>query len=990
MLAVFVAAALSLAAAPLSGLHWRSIGPAAAGGRMAAVAGSDRVDGLYFAGVAGGGLFRTRNGGLTWDDVWSDQPAASVGAVAIAASDPRIVWAGTGEPNPRNDASYGDGVWVSYDQGGHWRHAGLERSFIVSRILIDPHDPKTVLVAALGDSFADSPDRGVYRTTDAGATWRKTLYAGPESGAIDLASSPLRPGDVFAAIWQFRRRPWNFVSGGGADGLYRSRDGGLTWAKIVGRGFPSGPLGRIGVAVAPSDPQRVYAVVQSRAGTLWRSDDGGVTWRMTIADTDVDQRPFYMSRLAVDPTDRDRLFSMSENLLESDDGGYHFHEVTSAVHQDHHDMWIARDGRRMIEANDGGSPISIDGGARWDQRFNISIAQIYHVGFDHNVPYDVCGGMQDNDSFCGPSDSLNPIGILNSDWRDVGNDGDGSWVWPDPRDPDLVWNVGVNALNGQLGIYDRSSRQNFDVTPYVGDTNGMAIAGFPYRFNWEAPLAFSPLEPDAAYFGGNVVFKTIDRGRNWTVISPDLTRDEKSHQQPAGGPVNFDMSGAEFYDTILDIAPSPRDAGVIWVGTDDGLVQLTRDGGKTWRDVSVRGIGPYGRVNCVEASPFDAGSAFAVIDRHMMGDPRPYVFATADYGATWHAIDSGLPSMQYAHAIRQDPHQPDVLYLGLEQGIWVSFDRGERWRSLQLDMPAVAVRDMRVQPDANDLVVATHGRGFWILDDLTPLQGLSNGASAQGFQWLRPVVYQYWRWWTAGYGVQAGECCAPAGQLAGENPPPGLIISYFLTAPQRRKPALEVLDSSGAVIAHVQTTNAAGLNRTYWNLAADPPVAWDSARDWNKGPSSGPPVPPDSYRIRLSLDDVGSESTVVVSPDPRARWTHDDYVAKYCIQSELDAELSAIDTALNDLDARGMQNSPEYKSLTSHPVNSEDDLWFPDRLRERITILQSSLGLSAGPPSSAHLQEAAAISKQFKAAMHGLSIQLPALCLKGPTSVGPV
>ncbi len=970
MLAVLAAAALSLAATPLSGLHWRSIGPAIAGGRMAAVAGSDRDAGLYFAGVAGGGLFRTRNGGLTWDDVWSSQPVASVGAVAVAPSDPHIVWAGTGEPNPRNDASYGDGVWVSHDDGEHWRHAGLDGAFIVSRILIDPRDPRTLIVGALGDSFNDSTERGAYRSTDGGLTWSKTLYVGPQSGVADLASSPSRPDVVFAAIWQFRRRPWNFTSGGPDDGLYRSLDGGRTWRKIVGRGFPAGPLGRIGVAVSQSDPQRVYAVVQSGEGTLWRSDDGGTTWRMTNADTDVNQRPFYMSRIAVDPSDPNRIFSLSENLLESDDGGYRFHEVTSALHQDHHDIWIAHDGRRMIEANDGGSPISLDGGERWDQRFNLSIAQSYHIGFDRNVPYDVCGGMQDNDSFCGPSDSLNPIGILNADWRDVGNDGDGSWVWPDPRDSRFIWNVGVSALNGQLGVYDMTSRQNFDVTPYVGDTNGEVLADFPYRFNWEAPIAFSPLEPGAAFFGGNVIFKSIDRGRNWSVISPDLTKDEKAHQQPSGGPVNFDMSGAEFYDTILDIAPSPKDANVIWAGTDDGLVQLTRDGGATWHDVSVPGIGPYGRVNCVEASPFDAASAFAVIDRHFMGDPTPYVYATTDYGATWRAISAGLPSSQYAHVIRQDPSEPDVLYLGLEQGIWVSFDRGTHWRSLQLDLPTVAVRDIRIQPDAHDLVIATHGCGFWILDDLLPIEGLaSDVAGGDAGVHVRNVAYQYWRWWTAQYGVQQGECCTAAGEFVGENPPPGAIISYYLPAPQAQPPTIKIADASGRAIAHVSGTNVAGVNRVYWDLAEDPPVPWESARDWNKGPSSGPPVVPGSYSVQVFMGGDLASEPVQVKPDPRASWTQADYVARYQIERELDDELSAIDAVLNDLDKRGVQNSAAYKALTSHPINSEDDLWFADRVRERITILQSSLGLSQGPPTPAHVREAAEIRAQFDAAM---------------------
>ncbi len=931
--------------------------------------GSDRDPLLYFAGVAGGGLYRTRDGGMSWHDVWSRLPVASVGAVTVAASDDRIVWAGTGEGNPRNDASYGDGVWRSLDGGTTWRHMGLDGSFVITRILVDPHDPQTVLAAALGDTFKDSDERGVYRSSDGGFTWTKVLYVGPTTGIADLAWNARNPHVVFAAAWQFRRKPWTFDSGGIDDGLYRSVDEGRTWSKVSGGGFPSAPLGRIGLAVAPSDARRVYAVVQSKTGVLWRSDDGGVTWELVNSDSEVNQRPFYMSRIAVDPSNADHLFAMSENLMESTDGGRHFHEVTGAVHQDHHDLWIARGGVRMIESSDGGSPISLDGGKTWDERYNTARGQLYHVGYDLQNPYDVCGGLQDNDSYCGPSDSLNPLGILNADWRDVGNDGDGSWVWPDPRDPSLVWNVGVSALNGQLGIDDVRTRQNYDISPSVRDTNGSALAGLPYRFNWEAPVAFSAREPDAAYFGGNVVFKTLDRGRHWAVISPDLTLDDPLHQQQAGGPVNFDVSGAEFYDTILDIAPSPRDSRVIWVGTDDGLVQLTRDGGRSWRNVTMKDVGAFGRVACVEASPWSSGSAFVVVDRHFMGDPSPYVFETSDFGTTWRPIAAGLPLLQYAHAVRQDPRNADILYLGLEQSVWVSFDRGARWEPLQLDMPTVAARDLRVQPVANDLIVATHGRGFWILDDLAPLQSLVRAQAAGDFLFQPRTAYQFWRWWSNGYGNQAGECCATAGVFVGENPPAGVTVSYYLRRPLAAAPHLDFLDGSGRVAAQLDGTNDAGVNRVSWDLAEDGPVKWNSARDWNKGPSEGPSVLPGTWTVRLGMGSRALSRTFAVKPDPRARWSMSDYAARYRLVRELDREISAIDVKLNALDARGLEKSAAYRELTSNPLNSEDDLMIPDGLRERVATLILSLGLSQGPPSAAHLREAAEIRAQFDAAI---------------------
>ncbi|MBV8366111.1 MAG: hypothetical protein JO194_06395, partial [Candidatus Eremiobacteraeota bacterium] len=553
-------------------LHWRSIGPGQSGGRVTSVAGTNADPYLYYIGAAGGGVFRTDNGGLTWTAVWDRQPVAAIGALAIAASDKRIVWVGTGESKPRNDASYGDGIWVSRDGGASFSHRGLADSYIVSRILISPSDPNRVIAGVLGNPFLDSTERGVYVTADGGATWRRTLYAGAQTGAADLACDA-RCREVFAGMWQFRRKPWTFTSGGADDGLYKSLDGGLHWRRLAGHGLPSSEMGRIGVAVAPSDARVVYALIESREGVLWRSRDGGDHWQLVNRDSALNQRPFYMSRLEVDPRNAAHVFFLSEDMFESKDGGATFTQIKSAVHQDHHAMWIARDGRRMIEGDDGGAPISVDGGVNWDWRFNIAIGQIYHLGYSQGNPYQVCGGFQDNDSFCGPTDSLDPLGILPPNWRDVGNDSDGVFTIPDRVDPNIVWNVGVNVLTGQITTYLLDSRQAYDVSPYARDTNGAGLAGLRYRFNWEAPLAISPLDPTIAYFGGNVLFKSGDHGRTWQAVSPDLTRNEAAHQQAAGGDVTLDVSGAEFYDTLLSIAPSPLDASVIWVGTDDGLVQ---------------------------------------------------------------------------------------------------------------------------------------------------------------------------------------------------------------------------------------------------------------------------------------------------------------------------------------------------------------------------------------------------------------------------------
>ncbi|MDQ6780976.1 MAG: hypothetical protein M3Z37_07485 [Candidatus Eremiobacteraeota bacterium] len=990
------AAAASNGALDFAGLHWRSIGPAVAGGRVAAVAGSDADPFLYYMGAAGGGVYRTRDGGATWVDVFSKQPSASIGAIALAPSDRRIVWVGTGESKPRNDITLGDGVWQSRDGGDTWVRRGLDGTALISRVLIHPANPDVVLVAALGDPYKDSGERGVYRTSDGGKSWQHTLSVGPASGASDLAWDRTRAKLVFAGIWQLRRLPWTFTSGGDRDGLYRSKDGGVTWQRLTGHGLPNGRMGRIGVAIAPGDPRRVYALIQSQAGALWRSDDSGDHWRQMSADTLINQRPFYMSRVEVDPRDPNHVFFLSEDLVESKDGGHTFHDLRGAVHQDHHGLWIAADGKRMIEANDGGASISLDGGNVWDQRYNVSIAQIYHIGYDRQNPYHVCGGMQDNDAYCGPSDSLSQLGILNRDWRDVGNDGDGSWVWPDPLDPQLVWNVGVRDLNGQLGVYSLTSRQNFDVTPYLHDTNGAPLAGLPYRFEWEAPIALSPRDPHVAYFGANVVFETSDRGLHWKQISPDLTRAEAAHQQVAGGPINTDVSGAEFYDTLLDIAPSALADGVIWTGSDDGLVHVTRDGGNHWRDVTPPHVGPYGRIDSIEASPHAASSAFVVVDRHVMGDPAPYAFATDDYGASWKALNGDLASDDFVRVIRQDVHNPDILYAGTEHGVRVSFDRGQHWRSLQLNLGTVSVHDMRVQPAANDLLIATHGRGFFILDDLSSIE---NGADAArgGFAFFQPrTAYNFYRWWSGEYGTQAGECCAASNFFAGENPPAGALLTFYQARAAKTKPTLTISDASGHEIVHTTAPNQAGWNRFSWDLAEDGAVPWLSAKGWNQGGADGPSVIPGAYRLTLRAGDMTQQRTLEVKPDPRATWTQAQYVERHDFLRSLYDELTQVDRALNALDdyrralarqlqsdalSRGSSQTQTLKArlnearalsaeLSSNPRNSEDDQWRPDRLRERLQTLIDAFGLlSQGPPLEGHRREAAEIKQQFDALM---------------------
>lgn len=969
------------------GVQFRALGPAAAGGRVTAVAGSDRDPQLYYVGGAGGGVFKSDDGGISFRPVWNGPTYGAIGALAVAPSDPQTVWAGTGEANPRNDVSWGDGVYLSRDGAKTWRQVGLADTSHVARILVDPRDPRVALVAALGDPWKDSPARGVYRTTDGGRHWSKTLYAGPASGAIDLAWNPRRPENVFAAIWQFRRTPWSASSGGPVDGLYRSRDGGRSWAKVTGHGFPGGLLGRIGIALAPSDPRRVYAVVQSKAGTIWRSDDGGDTWRKTSDSTLPEQRPFYFSRLAVDPTNENRVVSLSMLMTVSKDGGRTWKHLADNLHPDQHALWWSRDGKRMIEGNDGGVVLSNDGGAAWAFLDRIPLAQIYHVGFDLGKPYTLCGGLQDNYGWCAPTTGRNGTGLTNRDWYSVVG-GDGMFVQPDPLDPALIW---ADAQDGWLSIYDSRARQSIDVTPYPHDPFGSAtsLAESPYRFNWNSPLAFSPQDGHVAYFGGNVVFETRDRGRHWAPISPDLTRNEKAHQQLSGGPITLDLSGAETYDTLLALAPSPKEAGVIWTGSDDGLVQLTRDGGAHWRDVTPAGWPKYGRVEVVEPSPHAPGTAFALLDRHELGDRAPYVAVSDDYGASWRSIAANLPHDAPVRVIRQDPREPNLLYAGTETGLWLSYDRGGRWERLRAGLPTVAVYDVRVQPSENDLLVATHGRGFYVLDDLAPLQGLAAARRDRtAFFSVREATL--WPSWPSDEGA------TPADRVFAPNAPSGAVLTFYQRDKARERPWFEIVDANGRVVrtlrgqtpfdpadppkterAKYYVGNEPGLNRATWDGTEEGPVRWRGTSFQNAGPTSGPEALPGSYTARLHRDGQVFEQRFTLADDPRSPWSAAQRAERHAYLATVYGWLDGLDRALNALDVRARGASPAERArlaalrdeLTSDPRNDEDQLTKTSRVRERVWGLTWNTSGSLQPPFAQHAAALDALRPQVERAL---------------------
>lgn len=948
---------------------FRQIGPAISGGRVTAVAGVPGDPNIYYVGSADGGVFRTDNGGSTWKALFQYESTLSIGALAVDAHNPSLVWAGTGEGNVRNDVAFGDGIYKSGDAGDHWTRMGLEGTSQIARILIDPQNSDVVLVAVMGSPWEDSPERGVFRTTDGGRTWQKTLYLGPSVGVADMAMDPHNPLLVYASTYKYRRTPWSYTDGGPEDAIWRSSDGGQTWMRLSGHGLPPGPVTRIGLAVAASDPNIVYAVMGAKEGVVWRSDDSGEHWNMVGDNQEADVRPFYFSHIFVDPKNADHVFALSMFLMESKDGGKNWAPTAKDTHGDNHAMWIDPvEGKRIIEGNDGGVILSRDNGAHWDFVHNMAIGQLYHVATTEGFRYRTCGGLQDNSAWCGESASKNPQGILDRSWWDL-NGGDGIYAIPDPTDPDRIYNSTQNQV---LGVFDRRSEQWFDIEPYPRDMGGGGVAEYPYRFNWQAAFAISPANPKVLYAGGNVVFRSEDAGHSWQPISPDLTRNDKSKQQPSGGPIMGDNSGAEVYDTILTIAPSTKDPNVIWVGTDDGLVQLSRDGGAHWSNVThMTGVPEWGRVECIDPSDSNPAEAVISVDRHFLGDFTPYIFRTTDYGATWHSITGNLPKV-YARSARQDPKNPHLYYAGLENGLYVSWDDGARWYLFGLGLPNVSVYDMTFQRRQNDLVLATHGRSVWILDDLTPFQQYTQQLGQEPLHLfpIRPAE-RFWPWSQ----IEA----LGSGAFYGTNPPYGALISYNVGHEVKEPGTLVIKDAQGHVVRtlkdlrdleageelpepttappspakagaqpqargqeaepiHPTTPPAStqaqeqvkpkpseetakpgapkevpwvpgqpGMHRIAWDLRSDGPVRWLAAKEFNQGPKSGALVPPGEYTATLTLGGQSATEKLTVAQDAASKASVADMQQQYQTELQVLHMISQVDTALNRMDAMQQQ-----------------------------------------------------------------------------------
>ncbi len=763
-------AAQSVDVRALGELSWRSLGPAAIGGRISAIEGVPGNPTIVYAATGSGGLFKSVNAGTTWQPIFERPPLISIGDIAIDPKDPEKIWLGTGEANVRNSVSYGDGVYFSGDGGKTWDRRGLDRTITISRIQIDPGNAQRVFVAALGHPFGSNPERGVFFTPDAGETWQKVLYTDDRHGTSDLEISPSNPNVMFAGLWAFDRKPWRYDSGDTGGGLFRSTDGGKTWNKVT-RGLPA-LMGRIGVKVAPSNPRVVYLVAETREGTLFRSHDGGESFEVVSNDRELIRRGYYFCDLRVDPKDENRVYVLADALMLSKDGGKTFTRIGGSVHSDLQALWIdPSNPSRMWQGSDGGLAQTWDAGNTWQHVSNISLGQFYHVSADDRKPfYFVSGGTQDNGTWTGPSRTREPSGILNDDWRMV-SPIVGFNVIADPSDPDLVL---TQTPGGTLLRTNLRTREQQSVGPQVRNYGGATAADMKYRFAWDAPLVRSP-HGNTIYYAGNVVFQSGDMGKTWEAISRDLTKDDLSKMQPSGGPVFTENSSSETYSAITQVAESSVQRGLIWAGTNDGNLQVTRNGGGSWTNLTANlpGVPAASPVSAIEPSHSQASVAYAGLDRHMFDDTQPWLFKTVDGGLTWRKITTGLPSQAVVWVVREDPKNSNLLYAGTEAGLFVSFDAGEHWASFGLkNLPNVAVRDIFIQPSANDILIATHGRGLWVLDDAGSVQELARAASQPAYLFTpRPALR---------YTVRATRSGGGDSEFAAPNPPYGAIFDYFL------------------------------------------------------------------------------------------------------------------------------------------------------------------------------------------------------------------
>jgi photosystem II stability/assembly factor-like uncharacterized protein len=1025
-------------------MRFRYIGPV--GNRIASVAGVIGDPNVYYAGAASGGIWKTVDAGIHWSPIFDNESISSVGSLAVAPSNPNVVWAGTGEPWIRSHISIGNGLYKSTDAGRTWTHSGPDSASRTGRIVIDPANPDIVFVAAQGHSYGPEQERGVYRTTDGGQTWNKVLFVDANTGAIDVAMHPTDSKTLFAAMWQLELHTWGRESGGTGSGVYVTHDGGDHWTKLEGHGLPTHEIGKVGLAISRSNPNRVYALIETGDGNplhgrptdngeLWRSEDGGVNWKVISFDRDLACRQPYYTRMAVAPDNPDETYFLCATFNHSMDGGSTLTSTGrgggggrgrggaapateggrgappapafTSPGGDNHDIWIdPTNPSRMVVGNDAGVHISTTRGRAW-LHVNLPIAQIYHATVDNRVPYYVYGNKQDGPSYRGPSNSRAGGAISRSEWHAV-QGGESGWATPDPIDPNIIWSTasGSGSRGGIVVRFDERTRTGQNVEVWPLSTGGHSAADVEYRFVWDAPFTISPHDHNTIYTGSQFVHVSKDGGRSWRVISPDLTRNDKSKQQSSGG-LTPDNIGVEYGDVVYAIAESRAQAGVIWAGTNDGLVQVTRDAGKTWTNVTanVPGILPWGSVRHIEPSKYDAGSAYVIVDGHQENNRDPWVYRTKDFGKTWKLIVTGIPHsvVSYAHIIREDPVRRGLLYLGTEGGLFVSFDDGDHWQPMQFGMPHAPVYGLVIQEHFNDLVVATYGRGFFILDDLSPLQKLTPDVASSAATLFAPRAAYRFR------DVEAN--VAPNDDpTAGTNPPYGAAINYWLGAAGGTA-SVAILDAAGKTVRTIQGTTRTGLNRVYWDLSNEPSKTarmrtkplYDAEFTMDADGTRPAPgfgtlsvlMPPGRYTVRLTAAGKTMTQPLEVLKDPNETVTALDMTASTELLKKVQADMTtsadmllAIEgvraqldslaaqiggnSSMADVRAQGDSVGRKFVVVEGNLIDvrmtgrGQDEVRYPAKLGAQLNYLAGGIAASDFAPAAQQQKVGQVLAKQVR------------------------
>jgi len=915
-----------------SALELRQIGPFR-GGRVDAVTGVPGEPLVYYFGGTGGGVFKTTDGGHTWHPITDGQiDFGSIGSIAVADSDHNVIYVGTGESAIRGNASHGDGVYKSTDAGQTWKHVGLEDTQQIGQIRIDPHDPNLVYVAAMGHMAGPNADRGVFRSKDGGKTWQKVLFKSDKAGAVDLAMDATNPRVLYASFWQVVRKPWDFESGGEDSGIWKTTDGGDTWTDLTHNpGMPKGVLGRIGLAVSPVDPERVWALIEAQDGGIYRSDDAGKTWTKLNGANSIKQRAWYYSQVFADPKDENTVYAVNTAFFKSTDGGKTFTTIRNQ-HGDNHDMWIApEDPKRFIESSDGGAQISFDGGKSWSTEDNQPTGQFYRVALDNDFPYHIYGAQQDNTTVEIVSRS-NSGAITDSDWHEVGG-GESGWIAPDPLNSNYVY---AGSYDGLLTRYDNRTGSQRNINPWPDNPMGSGVEAMKYRMQWSFPMMFSLHDPHRLYAGANVLLATTDEGQHWTVMSPDLTRNDKSKQGPSGGPITKDNTAVEYYDTIFTIDESPEKAGVIWVGSDDGLVHVTQDDGKTWQNVTPKDMPEWIRINCIAASPFDAGTAYVAATMYLSDDFHPFLYRTKDYGKTWTKIVNGIPDDDFTRTIREDPNQKGLLFAGTESHLYISYNDGDAWLPFQLNLPAVPVTDIAFQKQQDDMVLATQGRGFYVMDDMPLARALnpenfSRDKDVELFPVKKAIRYD---------GGGGGFGRDPS---AGQNPPSGPVIYYYLKAKPKGEVKLRFLTADGKLVREVSSKPKKGeeqpesdnprrrggglapakdgLNKYVWDLRYNDATGFPGLLMWD-GSLRGPLAIPGEYKVELEVDGKTAAQNFSVVKDPRAPATPEDFEKQLELALKIRDRVSEANQSVVAIRAAKDQLKP-YLASSNEKVKTE-------------------------------------------------------------------